>query len=360
MSDDVYKNLAKVLDTLPNGFPATESGIEIKILKKIFDPDQAELFCDLKLTFETPEQISERTGRSLEGLSDKLTEMWERGQLFGVDFGETKLFKMLPWVFGIYEFQLNHLTKELVEMVEEYMPVFGMQFFKNKPQLMQIVPVEKELKNAQEAMPYEKASAIIEQGKSFAVNECICKKEKGILGEVCDRPTEVCLAIAPVPDVFENHPLGARPITKEDAYEILRLSEEHGMVHMTANFENGQFYICNCCSCCCGVIRSINEYGITEAVNSSYYAQIDADECVSCGICADERCQINAIEEVDDTYKVIEDKCIGCGLCISTCEVDAISLIRKKPEDIDKPPISQEDWYQIRGDKRGVDISQYM
>jgi hypothetical protein len=35
MSDKIYQNLAKVLDTLPNGFPATESGIEIKLLKKI-------------------------------------------------------------------------------------------------------------------------------------------------------------------------------------------------------------------------------------------------------------------------------------------------------------------------------------
>ena len=32
MSDEIYYTLAKVLDTLPNGFPATESGVEIKIL----------------------------------------------------------------------------------------------------------------------------------------------------------------------------------------------------------------------------------------------------------------------------------------------------------------------------------------
>jgi hypothetical protein len=33
MSDDVYYRLAKVLDTLPNGFPSTEDGLEIKLLK---------------------------------------------------------------------------------------------------------------------------------------------------------------------------------------------------------------------------------------------------------------------------------------------------------------------------------------
>ena len=77
MSEDVYSNLAKVLDTLPNGFPATESGVEIKLLMKIFRPEDAELFCDLRLKFETAQQVSERTGRPLEGLEEHLSEMRE-------------------------------------------------------------------------------------------------------------------------------------------------------------------------------------------------------------------------------------------------------------------------------------------
>ena len=78
MSDEVYHNLAKVLDTLPNGFPATESGAEIKLLKKIFAPEEAELFCDLRLTFETAEQIAERTGRPIEGLNEMLITMMDK------------------------------------------------------------------------------------------------------------------------------------------------------------------------------------------------------------------------------------------------------------------------------------------
>jgi hypothetical protein len=101
MADEIYHKLAKVLDTLPNGFPSTESGIEIKLLKRIFDPDEAELFCDLKLKFETAAQVSQRTGSPLEGLDEKLTTMWEKGQIFGVDFGGTKLFKMVPWAWSI-------------------------------------------------------------------------------------------------------------------------------------------------------------------------------------------------------------------------------------------------------------------
>ena len=62
MSDQIYAKLAKVLDTLPSGFPSTGSGVEIKILKRIFQPEEAELFCDLRLALETPEQIAKRTG----------------------------------------------------------------------------------------------------------------------------------------------------------------------------------------------------------------------------------------------------------------------------------------------------------
>ena len=36
MSEDIYKKLANVLDTLPNGFPASETGVELKLLKMIF------------------------------------------------------------------------------------------------------------------------------------------------------------------------------------------------------------------------------------------------------------------------------------------------------------------------------------
>ena len=79
MTDSVYKRLAKVLDTLPNGFPSTESGVEIKLLKKIFTPEQADLFCEMRLTFETVEEIAGRTGRPLEGLKEMLIGMSKCG-----------------------------------------------------------------------------------------------------------------------------------------------------------------------------------------------------------------------------------------------------------------------------------------
>ena len=361
MSDDVYRRLAKVLDTLPNGFPATESGLEIKLLKKIFSPDEADLFCDLRLSFETAEQVAERTGRSLEGLEEKLIRMKDRGEIFGVNLEGSWVFKMLPWIFGIYEFQLPRLDKEFVELNEQFYDSFGRSFFGATPQLMQTLPVEKQVSVEQQALPYEKVSTLIESGQSFLVNECICKKEQGLLDNPCDRPVGVCLAIAPIPNVFKNSPTG-REITREQAYKLLDDCEGNALVHLTGNMQQGRIFICNCCGCCCAVLRSINQLGIpaSTVVNSHYYAEIDPEECSSCGICADDRCQVNAISEDDDgSYRVAREQCIGCGLCISTCAADAIRLVRKPEEQLAAPPLDERDWFRERGQRRGVDFSQY-
>jgi Fe-S-cluster-containing hydrogenase component 2 len=360
MSDEIYHQLAKVLDTLPNGFPATESGVEIKLLKRIFKPEEADLFCDLRLTFETAKQIAERTGRPLEGLEEMLNTMWERGQLFGVELGGVKIFKMAPWALGIYEFQLPYMDREMAEMCEEFGTVYGEQFFKNKPQLMQVIPIEKEIQAKHEALPYERVSSIIENGKSFLVNECICKKEQSLLDKPCEKPLEICLGIAPVEGVFDNPRVGSK-ISKEEAYNLLHKSEEEGLVHLTWNVQNGHIFICNCCGCCCGVLRSINEMDIpaSTVVNSHYYAEIDSDACEACGTCADERCQVNAIEEGEEAYRVISEKCIGCGLCLTTCPSEALQLVRKEQEKLVAPPLDEMAWYEERGRQRGVDFSTY-
>ena len=43
VSMDVYERLARKLDGLPNGFPRTEIGVELKLLRKIFHPEEAEV-----------------------------------------------------------------------------------------------------------------------------------------------------------------------------------------------------------------------------------------------------------------------------------------------------------------------------
>ena len=41
MNEDVYVKLREFLDTVGSGYPVTPTGVEIKILKKLFSPDAA-------------------------------------------------------------------------------------------------------------------------------------------------------------------------------------------------------------------------------------------------------------------------------------------------------------------------------
>ena len=47
--EGIYKQLARELDKIPEGYPETGSGVELKILARLFTPEQAELACHLSL-----------------------------------------------------------------------------------------------------------------------------------------------------------------------------------------------------------------------------------------------------------------------------------------------------------------------
>ncbi len=359
MNDDVYHRLARVLDSLPNGFPATDSGVEIRLLKKVFEPDEAELFCDLRLKFETAGQIARRTGRPPQGLQEKLLQMRAKGQILGVQFKGVWVFRMIPWVIGIYEYQAKRMDAEFAELCEAYFRFFAPRFLGASPQLMKVLPVGRGVNARQEAMSRGRVSEIIEKAQSFALADCICKKEKALVGQPCDKPREVCLAVAPYPGVLDDFDHWGRSITREEAYEVLDRAERAGLVHLTQNMQDGHFFICNCCGCCCEVLRGINELGLQGIIYSDSAAVIDPEACGGCGICADERCQVNAIEEEDGVYRVIRERCIGCGLCVSTCPEEAIALVNRPESELSPPPKDGKAWMEARARARGIDYSAF-
>jgi hypothetical protein len=226
MTDEVYRKLARVLDTLPNGFPAAEDGLELRVLEKIFTLEEAELFCELRLTVETAEQIAERTGRPLAGLDEVLTRMWlEKGQILGVQVGPMRLFRMLPWFPGMWEMQFHrdHMDEELALLCSEYHAYFGREIGRG-PKVMRTIPIEQEVTAEQLVLSYDRVSGIIENGQTILLNDCACRKEEQMLGRGCDHPLDVCLTIVPVPGAFEDGSLG-RPISKKEAYAVLDKAE---------------------------------------------------------------------------------------------------------------------------------------
>jgi len=67
MTDDVYQRLAENLDTLPQRFPSnTGTGLELKVLRHIFSPEEAEMALQLQPMPEFPVNIAKRIGKDPE------------------------------------------------------------------------------------------------------------------------------------------------------------------------------------------------------------------------------------------------------------------------------------------------------
>ena len=334
MSQTVYKKLARKLDSIPNGFPQTESGIELKLLAKIYTPEEAALASEMQLVPESAEQIARRTGRDPAKTTALLEEMVRKGQIRAIWEGEQQNFGLIPFVVGVYEEQLGRLDEEFVRLFEEYtlQAAFGWaELLNTLPSIHKVIPVEKSIPVEVQVFPYEQASEWLNKAKSFGVRRCICRVNRGLLGEPCKYPVEVCMVFAPVEGAFDDDP-DTRVLTKEEALRILRETEEAGLIHSSSNVREGHFYICNCCTCCCGLMRGIAQLGIENSVaKSDFYATVDPEMCTGCETCV-ERCQFGAPSLVDDISHVDQKRCVGCGLCVMTCPSEAMTLARK-PED---------------------------
>ncbi|MBI4595609.1 MAG: 4Fe-4S dicluster domain-containing protein [Candidatus Tectomicrobia bacterium] len=350
----VYEQLQERLDKFPQGYPKTESGVEIKILEKIFKPDEAELALHLRPNMEPVSAIAKRLNRDAKELGDKLYAMSRKGQILRFRApGDNLYYALAPFVIGIWEFQLNNLDKELVDMVMHSYYYEGMKkgWDANTVQMTRVITVEKNIPSDLVIHPYERVSRFLETSDRFAVAECLCRKESKISGRNCSKMLEACMTFG-VGAAYSIENGMAREITKEEARSILIKAEEDGLVHCSYNHAGFSPFICNCCGCCCGILRSLSELKTPNMLaKSNFYVEIDGSACTGCEVCLD-RCQMKAIEIEDDHAVVSLERCIGCGLCVSTCPGEAIQLKRKGESEI--PVIAADQHELIQWMAKGV------
>jgi NAD-dependent dihydropyrimidine dehydrogenase PreA subunit len=354
---DVYRRLAKKLDELPNGFPATDSGVEIRILKKIFTPDEAEMTLKMRPMPETVEALAERLGKPVAEMQKILDHMVKRGQIAAAKVSGQDVYVLLPFVAGIYEMQVNRMDKEYAQLFEEYLPKLLDTLGGFKPALARVVPVSTEIKQDLHIHRYEDVRRMIEEAKSFQVTDCVCRKVRSLEGKPCGHTLEACLFLSPEENAYKEQYLRGRVISKEEALKIMKASEEEGLIHCTYNVETGQIFVCNCCACACVGLRSVKEFNTPHLLaKSNFIAAIDQESCSACGVCMNERCQMDAIIEEDGAYSVLAKRCIGCGVCVSTCPSGSISLQRKLEAEHAKPAKNMMDWSMKRAAERGIEV----
>ncbi len=359
MSQNVYKKLALRLDAIPNGFPETKSGIELRLLAKLFTPEEAALASEMRLTSESAEQIARRADRDPTKATAILEEMVRKGLIRSKGEGEQRKFGLLPFVVGFYEEQLGRMDAELARLFEEYYQTFAGGVLSHLPSIHKVIPVEKSIPVEVQVFPYEQASELLNKAKSFGVQKCICRIQKALVGEPCKYPVEVCMVFAPIERAFEDNP-DVRVITKEEALKILRETEEAGLIHSSSNIREGHFFICNCCTCCCGIMRGISQLGIENSVaKSDFYATVNPEVCAGCETCV-ERCQFGAPSITDNISHVDQKRCVGCGQCVMACPSEAMTLVRKPEDQISPPPHNIKEWALERAENRGISLQEIL
>lgn len=350
MNDDVYIRLREFLDKLPAGYPETPTGIEIRILKKLFTPEDAELVMKLKPQPEKVADIAQRFGMSEAEAKEKLDDLAQRGLIFSTREGDEKCYQAFQFIVGIYEFQLERLDREFAEMMEEYFPFLGMSLGVIKTKQLRVAPVDSSVEAKTSVAPYNQIRELVKKQKLILNNPCICRKEMALLGNECDRPRDLCFSFGKFAQYGIDNGTGTQ-VTVEEALKLLDKAEEAALVMSPSNTQELEF-ICCCCGCCCGGLKNLKLLdNPADFVQSYYRAVIDADECTACGTCV-ERCQVDAIEEKDDVMEVNPARCIGCGLCVSECPAEAITLEEKEGEEA--PPVDLDEVFQRIAAERGV------
>ena len=354
-----YEELALVLDTIPNGYPAVEDGTHIKILEWIFTPEEAELTSKLKLSGETAEEVAQRLNRSKDEVESLLDTMLTKGQInsWVSKRAGARKYGLMPFAVGIYEDQLNRMDEEFAQLLESYFHQGFKKVVATEPVIFQVLPVNKSISTELEIHPYQKAEHLIESASSWGVRECICKKQKELIGEPCSYPTTVCLAFVPKAENYFDDSETTKPITKEEALKLLKEAEDAGLVHCTYNVKEGMNYLCNCCTCCCGVLRGVEVLDKPrEFIKTDFVMTVKADLCTGCETCLD-RCQFGALSIPEDVTVVDETRCIGCGVCALVCPESALEIVKSETSEKPPTPENQMDWMTQRAMNRGVDPS---
>ncbi len=326
-------------------------------MMKIFWPKEEEariieLFKEPLMDQKGPRKIAKLLGKPLEEVIELCEDMASRG----VIFKEGKKYALLPIMPGLYEFYFisrSDKKENLIKAAKLFHEILDegllnewycsdYPFFRTLPasSLSEKVPKEIEINEEvaaqHEILVYEDVEKYIKRASSITVVNCACRTTHALAGlPECDKPIDICMAINFASDALSSYGLGKK-LNQEEALELLKVAEDHGLVHTIINGAGPDtpMLICNCCSCHCGVLGGLIKYNNPRAfAKSNFRPIIDSDICKRCEKCI-EICPMEAIwhhwphkdDDSDNFIAIKEERCIGCGLCAHHCPKDAISM----------------------------------
>jgi NAD-dependent dihydropyrimidine dehydrogenase PreA subunit len=342
MGKDVYRRLSKHLSALGMGYPEKEELIEI--LRESFTPQEAEVALAIptnRIPFELVSiaEISTHMNLPKKELGSILSNLAHRGLLFSKKMKDGRMGYALQQ-FG-YGFPQTFFwkgvetpnTKRIADLIvrysgkEQLKEVYG----DTQTKAFRYIPATPSFETESHAVfPFEMMEEVIQRVSVIALVHCPCRVTAHLIGKKrCDHPTENCIKYDELAEYLIEKGIG-KEISKPEALDVIKKSEEAGLVHLVDNAREGIKHTCNCCGCCCWSVGTIRRKRIPRDVLMATYflRETDKERCTGCGQCV-EICPVNVIKMEGDFPVVDREWCIGCGVCAIPCPSSAIKLVRK-------------------------------
>ena len=334
MAEDVYRQLCETMARRGGMYPGIDMPEFYQVARELFTPEEAAVSNAMPRGFNPASAIAAEMGKSEKEVAPILEAMADKGLCSAAKMGDTSLYGGPPFVPGIFEFQFMRGTstdrdKKLAGLIRAYKAAFDA--VQGPPKVTfpetRVITVDRAVKAGNKIHTYDQVASYIEKYDPLAVSTCFCRHQAKLIdeGEHCGKPDEVCMQFGMGAQFVIDRKMG-RKISKEEALEILKQSEEAGLVHATLNRQEIDF-LCNCCSCHCMILKTALYHpkpGL--AITSGFQPIWDTELCTACETCI-ERCPMTALTlGEEDVPQVDLDRCIGCGVCATGCPSEAISL----------------------------------
>ncbi len=347
-TENVYRRLQEHIDKMPVAYPATESGVELRLLEHLFTPEEAEMALHLSAIPEPVDKIHRRAkkaGIGRDELEAGLRRLAKKGAILKRELRGKPAYSKAMLAIGMFEFQAGRIKKEYHADFRQYMDEgFAEAIFEPETSQMRTIPINEEVLPERRVGTYDGAKALVMNSKGpFAVIPCVCRDGMDLEGESCQQTDirETCLVMGGFAKETVASGVG-RELSREEMVGMLDRANEVGMVLQPQNTQDPHF-ICCCCGCCCAILKTVKKLPRpAEYFDANYYAQVEGELCTECRNCAD-RCEMEAITHNGGPSSVDLTRCIGCGLCVSTCPEGAIQLFEK--EGSKTPPETQDALY---------------
>lgn len=350
--DKIYYKLREEMDKMPYGMPLSKSGAEIRILKKMFSPEEAEIAVHLNVLPEPVQTIYKRVKKTNKDISmDELSAVLETLSVRGAilpgwkNHRTQRVYSLALLAIGIFEFQVDRMDKEFYEACEEYLTsTFKDEYVRyNNPQ-MRVVPIGKSINVEHNVATYDDMRETIRRiDGQYVVANCVCRQGQDLVEKPCCTTDirETCIIFPEASWRYLEFGTG-RPVTKEEVFEILDRAEEEGLVIQPSNSKT-PMSVCCCCGDCCGALKIVKQLPKpAELFASNYRAQVDEALCKGCKVCV-KRCPMDAVYVEAKMAHVDTDRCIGCGVCVPKCKKSAMGLVQKRRQSI--PPDSMNKYF---------------